>query len=166
MTASVVIEEEITIRAATEADTGKLHSLLVELARAAGLKERIRSTPDDLQRLGFRDRPAFQALIAEQGGKPVGLSLFFYNFSSWRGELGVYVQDLYVSGELRGSGLGRRLIAETVRLGKAQGATHLRLSVDRSNIDAQDFYRRLGLRHSDQECIFQATGAAFDRLAR
>jgi GNAT superfamily N-acetyltransferase len=163
--ASAAIAGEITIRAATEGDAAKLHAMLVELARATALREKVTSTPEDLRRLGFRDKPAFQALLAEQGGRPVGLSLFFYNFSSWRGELGVYVQDLYVAEDLRGSGLGRRLIAETASLGKKQGATHLRLSVDRSNTEAQDFYLQLGLEHADQECIFQATGRAFGRLA-
>lgn len=153
------------IRPATPEDAGNLHALLLGLARATGLKEKIRSKPDDLRRLGFREKPAFYALIAERDGAPVGLSLFFYNFSSWRGEMGIYVQDLYVADEARSAGLGRRLLAETVRQGRAQGATHLRLSVDRSNLRAQRFYRRLGLKASEQELIFQAAGAVFERLA-
>jgi ribosomal protein S18 acetylase RimI-like enzyme len=156
----------IAIRAATADDAESLHAMLLDLARATGLREKIRSKPDDLRRLGFRERPAFQALIAERdGGRPVGLSLFFYNFSSWRGELGVYVQDLYVADDARGTGLGRRLVEETVRQGRQQGATHLRLSVDRGNESAQRFYRKLGLKLSGSEQIFQATGAAFERLA-
>jgi GNAT superfamily N-acetyltransferase len=165
LSVSAAIPGEITIRAATEGDAAKLHALLVELARATAFREKVTSTPDDLRRLGFRDKPAFQALLAEQAGRPVGLSLYFYNFSSWRGELGVYVQDLYVAPDVRGSGLGRRLVAETASLGRRHGATHLRLSVDRSNTEAQDFYLRLGLEHADRECIFQATGPAFERLA-
>ncbi len=153
------------IRTATAGDAENLHAMLLELARATGLREKIRSKPEDFRKLGFREKPAFQALIAEQDGRPVGLSLFFYNFSSWRGELGVYVQDLYVAAEMRGTGLGRRLLAETVRLGRTQGATHLRLSVERDNEGAHRFYRKLGLKLSGSELIFQATGAAFERLA-
>ncbi|HET6630605.1 MAG TPA: GNAT family N-acetyltransferase [Woeseiaceae bacterium] len=155
----------IVIRAATADDAEDLHAMLLELARDTGLRERIRSKPDDFRKLGFRERPAFQALIAERDGKPVGLSLFFYNFSSWRGELGVYVQDLYVAAEARGTGLGRRLLVETIKRGRTQGATHLRLSVDRDNEGAQKFYRKLGLKLSGSELMFQATGAAFQRLA-
>lgn len=153
------------IRAATADDVENMHAMLLDLARATGLREKIRSKPEDFRKLGFREKPAFQALIAEQGSRPVGLSLFFYNFSSWRGELGVYVQDLYVTAEMRGTGLGRRLLAETVRLGRTQGATHLRLSVERDNARAHRFYRKLGLKLSGSELIFQATGAAFERLA-
>ena len=155
----------IVIRAATADDAEDLHAMLLELARATGLREKVRSRPDDFRRLGFRERPAFQALIAEREGRAIGLSLFFYNFSSWRGELGVYVQDLYVAAEARGTGLGRRLLAETTRLGRTQGATHLRLSVDRANEGAQRFYRKLGLKLSGSELMFQATGATFERLA-
>lgn len=164
MSAAPEPSSDIVIRAATADDAASLHRLLTGLAQATGLTEKMSGSPDDLRRLGFRDKPAFQALIAERDGKPVGLSLFFYNFSSWRGELGVYVQDLYVADEARGAGLGRKLIAETARVGKTQGATHLRLSVDRANERAQQFYRRLGLAPSDRELIFQATGEAFERL--
>lgn len=155
----------IVIRAARPDDAESLHALLLGLARATGLKEKIRSRPEDFRRLGFREKPAFYALIAERGGEPLGLSLFFYNFSSWRGEMGIYVQDLYVTDEARSTGLGRRLLAETVRQGKTQGATHLRLAVERDNVRAQRFYRRLGLKASEQELIFQASGPAFERLA-
>lgn len=165
MSAAATGAGDLVIRAATADDAGTMHALLIDLARATGLKGKIHSRPDDLRRLGFRERAAFQALLAERGGTPVGLSLFFYNFSSWRGELGVYVQDLYVAAEERGSGLGRELIAATVNAGKAQGATHMRLSVDRSNSSAQAFYRNLGLRLADEELIFQATGRDFQRLA-
>lgn len=164
MSAAPAPAPHIVIRAATADDAESLHAMLLDLARVTGLREKIRSRPEDFRRLGFREKPAFHALIAEQDGRPVGLSLFFYNFSSWRGELGVYVQDLYVAAEARGTGLGRRLLVETVRRGHTQGATHLRLSVDRGNERAQKFYRKLGLKLSGSELIFQATGAAFERL--
>lgn len=154
------------IRLATEDDVGKLHAMIVGLAKATGLREKVTSKPEDFRRFGSRGQPAFQALIAELDGEPVGLSLFFYSFSSWRGELGVYVQDLYVSGKVRGTGLGRRLIGETARLSKKRGATYLRLSVGKSNAAAQAFYRSIGLSLSDDECIYQAIGPAFEQLTQ
>ena len=138
--------------------------MVIGLAKATGLREKVTSRPEDFRRFGSRGQPAFQALIAELGGEPVGLSLFFYSFSSWRGELGVYVQDLYVSERVRGTGLGRRLIAETARLAKKRGATYLRLSVARDNTAAQAFYRSIGLSSSEEECIYQAIGPAFEQL--
>lgn len=113
----------------------------------------------------MRHAARFEALIAEQAGEPVGFCLSFPSFSSWRGERGVYVQDLYVATEARGTGLGRRLLAETARRAREQGARYLRLSVASHNAPARAFYRRTGLAHADDECIYQAVGAAFDRLA-
>lgn len=140
--------------------------MIVGLAKATGLREKVTSKPEDFRRFGSRGQPAFQALIAELDGEAVGLSLFFYSFSSWRGELGVYVQDLYVSDRMRGTGLGRRLIGETARLARKRGATYLRLSVGRANTAAQAFYRTIGLAPSEDECIYQAIGPAFEKLTQ
>jgi GNAT superfamily N-acetyltransferase len=158
------LEQLPTLRLATEDDVGKLHAMIVALAKATGLREKVTSRPEDFRRFGSRGQPAFQALIAELHGEPVGLSLFFYSFSSWRGELGVYVQDLFVSDKVRGTGLGRRLIAETARLAKKRGVTWLRLSVGKNNTAAQAFYRTIGLSLSDDECIYQAVGLEFEKL--
>jgi ribosomal protein S18 acetylase RimI-like enzyme len=155
----------IDIRLATADDAASVHSMIVELAKATGQREQVTSKPEHFLRHVGGARPAFEAYIAERAGKALGLCLFFYSFSSWRGEPGVYVQDLYVSDEARGCGLGRRLIAQTVRRGKARGATYLRLSVARENTAAQEFYRTIGMSESEDECIYQAAGPAFERLA-
>jgi ribosomal protein S18 acetylase RimI-like enzyme len=155
----------ITVRLATENDAATIHALIVDLARATGLREKVSSKPEHFSRHGAGERPAFQALLAEREGQPLGLSLFFYSFSSWRGELGVYVQDLFVSDAARGSGLGRRLIGETARLATRRGATYLRLSVAKENTAAQKFYRTIGMTEAEDECIYQLTGAAFEQLA-
>jgi ribosomal protein S18 acetylase RimI-like enzyme len=154
----------ITVRLATEDDAATIHALIVDLARATGLREKVTSKPEHFGRHGAGDRPAFPAFIAEREGKALGLCLFFYSFSSWRGELGVYVQDLFVADAARGSGLGRRLIRDTVRLAKQRGATYLRLSVAKENTAAQKFYRSIGFGESEDECIYQASGDAFERL--
>jgi ribosomal protein S18 acetylase RimI-like enzyme len=158
-------DSDIVIRLATAGDAAGIHSMIVELAKATGPRQKVTSRPEHFLRHGAGDRPAFEAYIAERAGKALGLCLFFYSFSSWRGELGVYVQDLYVADEARGCGVGRRLIAQTVRRGKARGATYLRLSVARENAAAQEFYRTIGMSESEDECIYQAAGAAFERLA-
>jgi ribosomal protein S18 acetylase RimI-like enzyme len=165
ISAGLSTADDIVIRLATAGDAAGIHGMIVKLAKATGLRQKVTSKPENFLRHGAGDRPAFEAYIAERAGKAVGLCLFFYSFSSWRGEPGVYVQDLYVSGEARGCGLGRRLIAQTVRLAKVRGATYLRLSVARENTAAQQFYRTIGITESEDECIYQAAGPAFERLA-
>lgn len=156
---------QITILEATEDDVDDIHALVVELAVATGMQHRVRSSREDFLRHGFSNPPAFQALIARQAEQAVGMCLYFYEFSTWLGRLGVYIQDLVVSEAARGNGLGQRLVAETVRSGQERGATHLRLSVDQHNDAAIRFYRHIGMDASADERIFHAHGSAFRRLA-
>ncbi len=158
-------EQAPLIRAATARDVRDIHALIVELAVATGMPERVRSTPDDFLRHGFGERPEFEVLIAEHRGRSVGLSLYFYEFSTWLGRPGVYVQDLVVIGEYRGSGLAERLMRETARAGRRRGANHLRLSVETGNDIAIRFYRKIGLEHAENERIYTAKDEAFERLA-
>ncbi len=152
---------EVSIRPATERDAGLLHGLILRLAQATQPGKAVTSAPGDFARHAAR----FDALIAERGGRPLGFCLWFASFSSWRGEPGVYVQDLYVVDEARGTGLGRRLLAEAARCARGQGARYLRLSVASANTAARAFYRSAGLAYAEDECIYQAVGEAFDRLA-
>jgi len=154
----------VTIRPATIDDAADLHAMVIALARDVGASDRAVCSVEDFRRFGFSPNPSFYALIAEHAGVAVGLCLYFYSFSSWKGKLGVYVQDLYVSDSQRGTGLGRRLIAETARRAGEHGAVYLRLSVDRSNEAAKVFYSRIGLELAEQECIFKAVHAGFEAL--
>jgi len=158
------LTKETTIRVAVPSDVGVIHTLLKQLAESVGQRDKFRSRKKDFLRFGFSGNAHFHALLAEQDGKAIGLSLFFYNYSSWRGELGVYIQDLVVTSAARGSGLGQRLVYETARFGHEHGATHLRLSVDEDNPDAKRFYERIGLRERTEEHIFAAYGSDFRRI--
>ncbi|NNE60191.1 MAG: GNAT family N-acetyltransferase [Woeseia sp.] len=153
------------IRAATADDVADMHALIVQLAVDTGMQHRVTSTADDLLRAGFGEEPEFAALLATDAGRSVGLSLFYYEYSTWRGVAGVYLQDLIVLQEYRGGGLARRLVQETVRAGKQRGADYLRLSVDADNQKAIGFYRAIGLDISADEQICYARDAAFERLA-
>jgi len=155
-----------TIRAATIDDAEAMYAMILALARDVGESDRVVCAVEDFRRFGFSATPSFHALIAEVAGEPVGLSLYFYSYSSWKGRLGVYVQDLYVDDSQRGTGLGRRLVAETARVAGARGAAYMRLSVDRSNAAAKAFYSRIGLQLAEQECIFKAVYEDFEALKR
>ncbi|RJF94673.1 GNAT family N-acetyltransferase [Oleomonas cavernae] len=152
---------DIIIRLATVDDVPAIHAMIVGIGAAQGEAHKITSTPDDIRRHGFGPRPAFEALIAQAGGRAVGLCLFFPSFSTWRGRPGAYVQDLFVDPGQRGTGLGRRLLARTAALVAARGGAYLRLSVQADNVAAQGFYARVGLHHSTAERIHQIDGAAF-----
>ena len=155
----------IAIRQATVEDAALLHAAIVKLAQHMGALERVRSTPDDLRRHGFGDRPAFEALIAEADGIFAGMCLYFPSFSTWRGEPGIYVQDIFVEAQFRGRKIGERLLQAAALRGVATGAAYLRLSVEADNHGAQGFYTHLGIEWSRSERIHGIYGEAFTALA-
>jgi ribosomal protein S18 acetylase RimI-like enzyme len=155
----------LTIRLAEAADAETIHAALLAMARAMGAAGKMVSTAENIRTHGFGENPAFEVLVAEIDGAFAGLCLTFPSFSTWRGEPGIYVQDLYVDEVFRGRGLGEELLQAAARRGKARGAGYLRLSVDITNPKAQTFYERLGIVHSSDEQIRMIKGDAFDTLA-
>jgi len=93
------------------------------------------------------------------------MCLFFRSFSTWRGSVGGYIQDLFVRPDHRGSGLAAMLLEATAAQIHRDGGTYLRLSVDADNIRGQRFYAKQGMRWSDDERIFQIHGDDFTVVA-
>lgn len=153
------------IRPAVPSDADAIVAMLFDLARGLGFEDKVQCTAEALRRHGFGPAPAFHGLIAERDAAAVGMCLWFTTFSTFRGQVGVYVQDLYVAPSERGTGLGRRLLAAAATAGGALGATHLRLSVEADNDGAQRFYAAQEMRWQDTERIFLADGPAFAALA-
>ena len=134
-------------------DVPVIHALLCEMDHTLGVSADVRRTADDIRRFGFCEPPLFEVLLAWQDDEAVGLALFFGEFSSWKGAAGVYVQDIYVSANLRGTGLGRKLMQAVTDTARNWGATYCKLSVYGDNESASAFYKRLGFRVSDTECV-------------
>lgn len=152
------------IRAATGDDAEAIHAGLVVMARDIGGPLEVVSTPQVLRRHGLRPGGAFEGLVAEIDGSFAGFCLHFPTFSTWYGEPGLYVQDLYVDARFRGAGVGAALIRHAARQARARGATHLRLAVDAGNDGAQRFYDRIGLAPYEADRIHAAYGDAFTAL--
>lgn len=155
----------ISIRRAGPRDCDTIRRMLEGLADAVGDTGQLMGSVESLREYGFGDAPLFHVLIAEQGEIALGMCLYFYTYSTWRGTPGVYVQDLFIDESARGRGIGRQLLTATAAEGRVQGADHLRLSVYQDNADAQRFYRAIGMRYRDDECIYQADDEVFARLA-
>jgi len=158
-------DSRITLRSAHRDDVDAIHDMIKGLARSTGQLDRVGSSPGDFLRYGFGDDPLFEAVLAEKDGHPVGLVLFYFTFSTWLGEPGVYVSDIFVDPSLRGSGLGRRLLAAAATRGQQREATHLRLIVEASNLPAQSFYERVGMGHRTSEQTWHIGGEAYRQLA-
>ena len=138
------------IRPATAADVPLLMHFLTDMAAEAG--ETTGSTTASLLAHGFGAAPRFHGLIAEGAG-PLGMILYFPEYSTWRGQMGLFVQDIYVSPAGRGLGLGRSLLAAA--MAHAGQDPHwqprfLTLMVAHQNAGARAFYDALGLTLRDE----------------
>jgi len=155
----------ITIRQALATDASTIHQMVQELAQALGMADHARGTVDDFLKYGFSENAFFSALIAERDGEAVGMCTYFSIFSSWSGRPGIFVLDLFITENERGSGLGEILLAKVAEIGHKNGAAFLRLSVDNHNVRGQDFYNRLGFSSADNETTLQIGSEQFIALA-
>lgn len=152
------------IRRAVAADVATLHALLAAMSADLGYPESFLADAASLRRHGFGAAPLFRALIAEAAGRALGMTLYFPEYSTLRGQAGVYVQDLYIAPGARASGLGRRLLAATARDARDWDAAYLRLCAHASNANAIAFYRRLGFLTDPDERLLWVDGEAFEAL--
>lgn len=142
---------EIRIRTARREDAGLVHRLLLDLAAALGKSSDIKSSAADIERFGFGNPPRFEAILAFDGAEAIGLCVYFYEFSTWRGQPGVYVQDLYVAPAARGRGLGRDLISEVRQRAAEHGARYVKLTVYDRDPAAIAFYHGIGFKSCEDE---------------
>ena len=155
----------LNIRPAQPADASVLHELVCELAVYEREPTAVEATPDDFLREGFGEHPAFEALIAEWEGVPVGMALFFPVFSTWKGTQSIHLEDLFVRRTFRGKGIGRALFAALARIAQSRGAPRYEWQVLDWNQPAMEFYQNHGARPLRQWIPFRLTGRALDRLA-
>lgn len=155
----------LRIRQAEPADVPILLDLIRGLAEYERLLEQLSATEDGLRSHLFGERPAAEAVLAEEGAAAVGFALYFQNFSTFLGRPGLYLEDLFVRPEYRGRGYGKALMVFVARLAHARGCGRLEWSVLDWNTPAQDFYRTLGARPLDDWIGQRMTGEAIARLA-
>ncbi len=139
--------------------------LIYELAEYERAPEQCHITADQLRTALFRESPALFAHVAELDGEVVGIALWFLNFSTWDGEHGIYLEDLYIHQSARGSGLGKALLAALAEECVRHGYTRLQWWVLDWNEPAIGFYESLGAIPMDEWTVMRVSGAALDRLA-
>jgi GNAT superfamily N-acetyltransferase len=114
----------------------------------------------------FGARPFAEVLLAEDAGAVVGFALFFHNFSTFRGQPGLYLEDLFVQPEYRGRGHGKALLAAVARLAVERGCGRIDWTVLNWNEPALRFYRALGAVPLDDWTLYRLSGDALQRVAR
>jgi GNAT superfamily N-acetyltransferase len=165
----------ITIRPATAADVAEILRFIKALALYERGLDQVTATEEGLLRDGFGPHPFYDCLIAELDGRTAGFALYFHNYSTWRGQPGIYLEDLFVEPELRGLGIGKALLERVAAVAIEKGCRRLQWQVLDWNTSAIDFYVAMGgefmdewrtVRLDDEALERLAAGARPDRLAR
>ena len=133
-----------TLRAATAQDLSAIVGLITELAVFEKLEHLVVVTPQSLHTHLFGERPVAEAVVGEVGGQVVAFALFFTNFSTFLGQPGLYLEDLYVQPAHRGTGLGKALLQHLGALAVARNYGRFEWSVLDWNENAIRFYEKMG----------------------
>lgn len=155
----------LRIRSATPDDAPLILSLVRELAAYERAPDAVTATEDDCRRDGFGPGRKFHCDIAEWNGAPAGFCLYFWNWSTWQGKPGLYLEDLFVKPELRGKGIGKALLVYLARVAVREGCGRFTWQVLDWNEPSIRFYESLGAKKLGEWLTMRVEGEALRRLA-
>ena len=155
----------LSLRNATAADASLILDFIHRLAEYEREPSAVVATVEDLIRDGFGPQPKYRCLIAEWAGAPAGFALFHYNYSTWRGHAGLYLEDLFVLPEMRGKGLGKALLQRLAQIALEEHCYGLRWMVLEWNTPALKFYESLGAELLGEWETMLLRGDVLERLA-
>jgi len=155
----------LNVRPATGADAAIIAGLVRELAEYEKLAHEARATPEDFRREIESPNAVIHVLIAEWNGEPAGFALYFFNFSTFVGRPGLYLEDLFVRPAQRALGIGRALLRALARIAKQRDCGRMEWAVLDWNEPALGFYKALGARQMNEWIVHRLTPTEIDKLA-
>jgi GNAT superfamily N-acetyltransferase len=155
----------LEIRTTTEADVPIILSLIRELAEYEREPNAVVATEAGLREVLFGAKRSAEVLLALEKGEAVGFAVYFYNFSTWLGRPGLYLEDLFVRPAVRGKGFGRGLLERLAQIAKERGCGRMEWAVLDWNEPAIQFYRKLGAEPMNEWTVFRLTGVGIAKLA-
>lgn len=156
--------EKLSIRTAGPEDTPVILGFIKELASYEKLENEVVATEDLLNESLFGEKPYAEVILAEINGESVGFTLFFFNFSTFLGQPGLYIEDLYVKPEFRSRGIGKELLKHCATLAKERNCGRMEWWVLKWNT-ARKFYENLGAEAMDEWVVYRLTGKPLEKLA-
>jgi GNAT superfamily N-acetyltransferase len=155
----------LSIRNATAADAALILNFIRRLAEYEREPDAVVATEADLLRDGFGPDPKYRCVIAEWDNTPAGFAFFFYIYSTWRGQPGLYLEDLFVMPEMRGKGIGKALLKHLAEVAVRENCYGIRWMVLEWNDPALKFYQSLGAEILGEWETMLLWGAALEELA-
>lgn len=155
---------DFSIRFAAREDIPTILEFIRALAAYEKMEDQVIADETLLETWIFEKRKA-EVLLAFEGGTPVGFALFFYNFSTWLGRAGIYLEDLFVLPEYRGRGYGKLLLKRLARIAVQRGCGRLEWACLDWNEPSIAFYKSVGATALDEWTTYRVTGDALLALA-
>jgi GNAT superfamily N-acetyltransferase len=158
----------LNIRPAMPEDAALIVEFIRELADYERLSHLAVATPEDLVRDGWGPLPKFRCVIAEwsedgASPQPAGFALFFYNYSTFQGRPGIYLEDLFVRPKFRGKGIGKALLVHVARLAVKENCGRFQWQVLDWNAPSIAFYKSLGAEHMQEWLTMRVEGEEIGR---
>jgi GNAT superfamily N-acetyltransferase len=157
--------ENFQIRSADVKDVPIILQLIRDLATYERAPNEVAATEEQLVDVLFSERPAATVLLAFEGALPVGFAVYFYNFSTWLGRPGLYLEDLFVKPDKRGKGYGRALLVELAKIARDRDCGRMEWAVLNWNEPAIKFYRALGAEPMNEWTVFRLMRDEIGKLA-
>ena len=155
----------IEIRKATRDDVPFIFNFIKELAIYEKAEHEVVTSEADIEKSIFSDSSTVYANMAFLDNKPVGFSVYFYNYSTWLGKNGLYLEDLYVSSNHRGLGVGKALLKHLAKTAVKNDCGRFEWSVLDWNTPAIDFYNSIGAKPQDEWIGYRLDGDALKEFA-
>lgn len=156
----------INIRPAVVADAATILQFIRELAHYEKAEHEVKADGQGIRDTLFSPQATAYALMCEIDGKAIGYAVYFYNYSTWLGKKGLYLEDLYISPDARGAGAGKALLKHLAQQGVAEGCGRFEWSVLDWNAPAIGFYRSIGALPQDEWVIYRLADGALQSFAQ
>ncbi|MCE0496222.1 GNAT family N-acetyltransferase [Vibrio salinus] len=153
------------IRPATINDVNAILGFIKELAEYEKASHCVKASEKEIADSLFSEKASAKALICEINNEPVGYAVYFYNYSTWLGKNGLYLEDLYVTPSHRGTGAGKLLMKTLASIAVKNDCGRFEWSVLHWNQPAIDFYQHIGAEEQGEWRIYRLTGEALNRFA-
>ena len=154
----------LKIRFATVEDTATIHRFILKMARYEKLEHEVDTDEESLRRALFTEHQA-EVILGEVDGEPVGFALFFHNFSTFKGQRGLYLEDIFVDKEFRGRGYGKALLLQLTKIAVERKCRRMEWVVLNWNAPSIAFYKSLGAVPMDEWTVYRLTEETLQKLA-
>jgi len=156
----------VTIRNAHIEDSAIIHKFIVDLAIYEKAEHEVLAKVADIEQSIFGPDSTVNALICEQNNTPIGFAVYFYNYSTWQGKNGLYLEDLYVAPDYRGIGAGKELLKHLAKIAVSKNCGRFEWNVLDWNTPAIEFYESIGAKAKSEWIGYQLVDDALLKFSQ